>query len=82
MIKWVGRVGGMFGRGVYFADSVTKSALHSGYEKKKYMALCEVALGKPHEEHAAQYHLKQPPQGYHSIKGVGQYQPGPEILTL
>ncbi len=38
--------GYLFGRGVYFADMLSKSLGYSGYEDSACLLLCEVALGK------------------------------------
>uniref|UniRef100_A0A914VFI9 Poly [ADP-ribose] polymerase n=1 Tax=Plectus sambesii TaxID=2011161 RepID=A0A914VFI9_9BILA len=71
--------GYMFGKGVYFADMVSKSAnycgVHSGGEG--LMLLCEVALGDMQEELAAKSITKLN-KGKHSCKGVGGTMPDPK----
>ncbi|MCO5611892.1 hypothetical protein L7F22_066151 [Adiantum nelumboides] len=69
--------GYMFGKGVYFADLVSKSAQYCYTSKNSpigLMLLSEVALGKMHELKAAQY-MEKPPRGKHSTKGLGQNKP-------
>lgn len=60
----------MFGKGVYFADMVTKSANYcAAYgAEDAFLLLCEVALGKQQEETSAKTIIK-PDEGYHSVKG-------------
>uniref|UniRef100_A0A803M7S8 Poly [ADP-ribose] polymerase n=1 Tax=Chenopodium quinoa TaxID=63459 RepID=A0A803M7S8_CHEQI len=69
--------GYMFGKGVYFADLVSKSAQYCFTDKKNpvgLMLLSEVALGKVHELKKAQY-MDKPPRGKHSTKGLGKKVP-------
>lgn len=78
--------GYMFGKGIYFADMVSKSANYcftshtsttGSNSTTGLVLLCEVALGTPVE-------LTQPksvvslPKHYHSVKGIGQTYPNPE----
>ncbi|KAI5067337.1 hypothetical protein GOP47_0017865 [Adiantum capillus-veneris] len=66
--------GYMFGKGVYFADLVSKSAQYCYTSKNSpigLMLLSEVALGEMHELKAAQY-MEKPPPGKHSTKGLGR----------
>ncbi|KAG6550433.1 hypothetical protein Mapa_008396 [Marchantia paleacea] len=69
--------GYMFGKGLYFADLVSKSAQYC-YTTKKLptglMLLCEVALGKMEEFKDAQY-MEKPMNGSNSTKGVGKTEP-------
>lgn len=82
--------GYMFGKGLYFADMVSKSAnyCHVDFKKKKsldedgesvdhtgILLLCEVALGKSWELTAAKYVTKLDPK-YQSVLGAGAT--GPE----
>lgn len=72
--------GYMFGKGIYFADRVSKSANYcfpsrSTKKAKGLLLLSEVALGKCYERLSADYIEKLPP-GYHSTKGVGRTAPG------
>ncbi|XP_061354004.1 poly [ADP-ribose] polymerase 1 isoform X2 [Gastrolobium bilobum] len=69
--------GYMFGKGIYFADLVSKSAQYCYTEKKNpvgLMLLSEVALGNVYELKKAKY-MDKPPQGKHSTKGLGKKVP-------
>nr|GLL30729.1 poly [ADP-ribose] polymerase 1 isoform X2 [Ipomoea trifida] len=69
--------GYMFGKGVYFADMVSKSAQYCFTNRKNpvgFMLLSEVALGDMHELKKAQY-MDKPPKGKHSTKGLGKTVP-------
>lgn len=69
--------GYMFGKGVYFADLVSKSAQYCFTDKKNpvgLMILSEVALGEVYELTKAKY-IDKPPQGKHSTKGLGKQVP-------
>ncbi|QCD97725.1 poly [Vigna unguiculata] len=69
--------GYMFGKGVYFADLVSKSAQYCFTDKKNpvgLMLLSEVALGNIYELKKAKY-MDKPPQGKHSTKGLGKKMP-------
>eukprot|EP00698_Gefionella_okellyi_P015443 TRINITY_DN4356_c0_g4_i1.p1 TRINITY_DN4356_c0_g4~~TRINITY_DN4356_c0_g4_i1.p1 ORF type:complete len:688 (+),score=193.99 TRINITY_DN4356_c0_g4_i1:102-2165(+) len=71
--------GYMFGKGVYFADMVSKSANYCCTSKASpvaVMLLSEVALGEMYEIGQAEYMLKAPP-GKQSTKGCGRYVPHP-----
>ncbi|KAL3182772.1 hypothetical protein MRX96_034415 [Rhipicephalus microplus] len=66
----------MFGKGVYFADCVSKSANYCFREPQEegLMLLCEVSLGNIKEEaNAKSYDTL--PRGINSIMGVGQFTP-------
>ena len=69
--------GYMFGKGIYFADVVSKSANYckpvSG--NKGLMLLCEVALGSMNEKMGPDYHGHRLPEGKNSTKGVGRFVP-------
>uniref|UniRef100_A0A915HV21 Poly [ADP-ribose] polymerase n=1 Tax=Romanomermis culicivorax TaxID=13658 RepID=A0A915HV21_ROMCU len=73
--------GYMFGKGIYFADMVSKSANYCCTTSRKntgYLLLCEVALGDMHELTVADPHLpKNLPHGKHSVKGCGKTMPDP-----
>jgi hypothetical protein len=71
--------GKMFGNGLYFANSSTKSAAYMGLKSKGMgiMFLCEVALGNMYERLHAESVVKLP-SGKHSTKGVGCNQPNPD----
>ncbi|KFK31229.1 hypothetical protein AALP_AA6G085200 [Arabis alpina] len=69
--------GYMFGKGIYFADLVSKSAQYCFTSKKDpvgLMLLSEVALGEIHELTKAKY-MDKPPRGKHSTKGLGKKVP-------
>ncbi|KAF7818406.1 Poly [ADP-ribose] polymerase 1 [Senna tora] len=66
--------GYMFGKGIYFADLVSKSAQYCYTDKKNpvgLMLLSEVALGNIYELKNAKY-MDKPPNGKHSTKGLGK----------
>ncbi|KAK1412609.1 hypothetical protein QVD17_33994 [Tagetes erecta] len=66
--------GYMFGKGIYFADLVSKSAQYCFTDKKNpvgLMLLSEVALGEMYELKKAKY-IDKPPNGKHSTKGLGK----------
>lgn len=69
----------MFGKGIYFADMVTKSANYCATTRSNntgLMLLCEVALGDSLELHQAKY-IKKLPNDKHSVKGLGRTYPDP-----
>ncbi|CAL8393165.1 unnamed protein product [Arctogadus glacialis] len=71
--------GYMFGKGVYFADMVSKSANYchvSQLDPVGLLLLGEVALGNVHELKKAA-HITKLPKGKHSVKGVGRTAPDP-----
>ncbi|XP_022328673.2 poly [ADP-ribose] polymerase 1-like isoform X1 [Crassostrea virginica] len=71
--------GYMFGKGIYFADMVSKSANYCRTSKGDptgLMLLCEVALGNMYERPHADY-IDKLPKGKHSCKGVGMTCPDP-----
>ena len=71
--------GYMFGKGIYFADMVSKSANYCNTTYSNpigLMLLCEVALGNMHELTSANFIKKLPP-GKHSVKGCGRTAPDP-----
>merc|ERR1711862_455530 len=75
--------GYMFGKGVYFADMVSKSANYCNTTRSNntgLLLLCDVALGEMYERTAADY-IKKLPKGKHSTKGVGKTEPNPEETT-
>uniref|UniRef100_A0A1Y1KWX6 Poly [ADP-ribose] polymerase n=1 Tax=Photinus pyralis TaxID=7054 RepID=A0A1Y1KWX6_PHOPY len=72
--------GYMFGKGIYFADMVSKSANYcctSSVDNTGLMLLSEVALGEMHELYNASY-IEKLPKGKHSVKGVGRTEPDPK----
>ena len=67
--------GYMFGKGVYFANSVTKSAQYMHAENGTgVILLCEVALGSPYQCKKSEYVTKLP-DGHHSTWGLGASTP-------
>jgi poly [ADP-ribose] polymerase len=78
--------GYMFGKGVYFADMVSKSANYCYPSRSSpigVLLLCEVALGDMVELRESDYHADNLPTGKLSTKGVGQTAPDPsEFCSL
>ncbi|KAK9683474.1 hypothetical protein RND81_10G143600 [Saponaria officinalis] len=75
--------GYMFGKGLYFADLVSKSAQYCYTDRRSpvgLMLLSEVALGKVYELRKAQY-MDKPPKGKHSTKGLGKKVPDEKGFT-
>ncbi|CAH0393176.1 unnamed protein product [Bemisia tabaci] len=71
--------GYMFGKGIYFADMVSKSAnycMPSQINCNGLLLLCQVALGDTYENKQAKY-IEKLPDGKHSCMGVGQTEPDP-----
>ncbi|XP_068632597.1 poly [ADP-ribose] polymerase-like [Battus philenor] len=77
--------GYMFGKGIYFADMISKSIRYCLVNKNNpigLVLLCEVALGNVLECYEAQYITKLP-NNIHSVWGVGCTQPDPtQNITL
>ena len=81
--------GQRFGKGIYTSDMFSMSNNYSrgktdenGKYERKYMLLCEVALGTPYESKTYETidHL---PDGYDSVKCIGRSQPNPKhTITL
>ncbi|CAI2359541.1 unnamed protein product [Moneuplotes crassus] len=74
--------GYMFGKGVYFADVVTKSAAYCCSHlsnNEGLLALCEVALGSTRDLKNADYNANKLPKGKGSTKGVGRWVPKNEV---
>jgi len=72
--------GYMFGKGIYFADMVSKSANYCSTNRTNntgLLMLCDVALGNMYERNKAEYVEKLGP-GLHSTKGVGKTEPSAE----
>ena len=71
--------GYMFGKGLYFADMVSKSANYcsaSSSDNIGLLLLCKVAIGKTRDLYFADYNAGNLPFGAHSTKGVGRTAPG------
>lgn len=69
--------GYMFGKGIYFADMVSKSANYCCTHSQNptgLLMLCEVALGNMYERYKADY-IEKLPKGKHSTVGRGQTEP-------
>lgn len=74
-------LGYMFGKGIYFADMVSKSANYcftNPQHNTGLMLLSEVALGDYHELTRATY-INKLPDGKHSVKGIGKTAPDPSM---
>ena len=72
--------GYMFGKGVYFADMVSKSAnyCHASPDKNEgLLLLCDVALGKSHCLTSANSSISKPPTSTYSVMGMGKTCPEP-----
>ena len=68
----------MFGKGVYFADCVSKSAQYCCTDKKNNVGLLlleEVALGKTNDLSKHKYDAHKLPKGLSSTKGLGSTAP-------
>ncbi|KAJ3279593.1 hypothetical protein HK104_001312 [Borealophlyctis nickersoniae] len=72
--------GYMFGKGIYFADTFSKSINYSGGDGYACLLLCEVAVGKSYEREEAEY-MEKAPDGYDSTKGLGQWEPSGEVVV-
>uniref|UniRef100_A0A8C6KUZ6 Poly [ADP-ribose] polymerase n=1 Tax=Nothobranchius furzeri TaxID=105023 RepID=A0A8C6KUZ6_NOTFU len=75
--------GYMFGKGVYFADMVSKSANYchtSQSDPVGLILLAEVALGNMHELKKAS-HITKLPKGKQSVKGLGRTAPDPNATV-
>ena len=71
--------GYMFGKGIYFADMVSKSANYCCTNRASstgLLMLCEVALGNMYEKLQAEY-IEKLPKGKHSTFGRGLTEPDP-----
>lgn len=72
--------GYMFGKGIYFADMVSKSANYCCTHSQSptgLLMLCEVALGNMYERYQSDY-IEKLPKGKHSTMGCGQTHPDPQ----
>ena len=77
----------MFGEGIYFADQFDKSYQYSSsYNQRshkkgkakpprRYMLLCEVALGTPKKLYQSEQVTKLPNKNFQSVMGVGKQGP-------
>ena len=74
----------MCGKGIYFADMVSKSANYcfsSAQNPTGLMLLCEVALGNMQEHNKAHY-VEKLPKNMHSVKGKGKTYPDPADSSI
>lgn len=76
--------GYMFGKGIYLADTCTKSANYCCTSRSNncgLMLLCEAALGKQ-KEYVNSCYMEAAQKGYHSTKGLGRMHPDPTGATV
>ncbi|KRX19540.1 Poly [ADP-ribose] polymerase 1 [Trichinella nelsoni] len=76
--------GHMFGKGIYFADMVSKSANYCNAtpaDPYGLLLLCEVALGDMYELTESEF-LTKLPRGKHSVKGLGMNVPNPAQVEI
>lgn len=74
----------MFGKGIYFADMVSKSANYCDASQTNdtgVLFLCEVALGDSMNCVAANF-IEQLPKGKNSVKGIGKTYPNPDEAII
>ena len=78
--------GYMFGKGIYLADMVSKSANYCFATNRQpvgFLLLCEVALGSMCDKTDADYDADKLPSGKNSTRGLGKTIPDPtETLEL
>jgi len=77
--------GYMFGKGVYFADMVSKSANYCNTSRQNNIGcllLCEVALGNTNDLYDADYHASNLPKGTMSTRGLGSTTPDPNRAVV
>lgn len=69
--------GYMFGKGIYFADIVSKSANYCKPKEQSegLMLLCEVAIGTMNDKLVADFNASILPSDCHSTRGLGKYAP-------
>lgn len=76
--------GYLFGKGIYFAEAVSKSATYC-YAKTSnnegLLLLCEVALGNP-QEYFQPTCVTSLPDGKHSVKGCGAIMTDPKDVEI
>ncbi|KAK7486590.1 hypothetical protein BaRGS_00022115, partial [Batillaria attramentaria] len=74
---------GMLGSGIYFASAASKSALYSTPSKacgSRMMVVSQVALGRCCDYTTTDTTLRQPPEGYDSVHGVGKTQDNSSVF--
>jgi hypothetical protein len=70
----------MFGRGIYFADMVSKSANYCrslSTEEVKFITLCEVALGNISQNYQSKPNMRLE-DDFNSVKACGGVHPNPD----
>lgn len=75
--------GYLFGKGIYFADMISKSAMYCGSNQQNnigLLLLCDVSLGVPQEKTDPDYSSRLPSK-YQSVKALGQKYPNPKEDT-
>jgi len=73
-----------FGKGIYFADMLSKSFQYcrTRQGESSFLLLAEVALGNMHEVYSPNY-FEGPPSGFNSVVGLGtQYSDFSEAIVL
>lgn len=76
--------GYLFGKGVYFADLIGKSASYACPDLSNGVGcylLCEIALGEENGEKNSNYDAAKLPNGKHSTKALGRVYPDPADKT-
>jgi len=77
-------VGSMFGRAIYLASSVSKSANYCFAKRDSpvgFLILCEAALGNMWEKLYAEF-IRDLPKNYHSVWGKGKSTPNPKEFKV
>jgi len=67
--------GYMFGKGVYGANSISKSANYCRSRDRGFLTLAQFALGEMQKRTEFDYDASTLPDGIHSTHGVGEYEP-------
>lgn len=68
---------GLLGSGIYFGDDITTSIKYSKASEVKgtrILLISDVALGKVRQFTSKQTDLKEAPEGFDSVQGVGRHQ--------
>ena len=65
----------MFGRGIYFAQHLSKADLYTGYKAelksgRRFVFVCRVALGREFRQSKDDPHMTRPPAGFDSVLGL------------
>ena len=70
-------LGNLYGNGLYFSDVVSKAALRCQASRSKpfgYLMVYQVYTGLEYKISRTKV-FKRPPDGFHSVKGVGRHAP-------